>query len=158
MAYDFTIEELGKCSIKSPIALSKVPGDFVANYANDDTFIRFEVTTKLGKQESLDRKQVFEAAGPREFIYFSPQHVHAGIVSCGGLCPGINDVIRAIVRCLWYRYGVRRITGIRYGFKGFLPEYRFGTRELSPDVVDDIHKLGGTYLGSSRGGGRELPR
>jgi 6-phosphofructokinase 1 len=57
-------------------------------------------------------------------IYFTPHHVHAGIVSCGGLCPGINDVIRSIVRSL-SRYGVTRISGIRYGYKGFLPEYKF---------------------------------
>ena len=158
MAYDFTIEELGKCNIKSPIAMSKVHGDFIANYVTEDQFVRLDATVKLGKQEAVERKQVFEAAGPREMIYFSPQRVHAGIVSCGGLCPGINDVIRSIVRCLWYRYGVRRITGIRYGFKGFLPEYRFGTRELNPDVVDDIHKIGGTFLGTARGGGKEVSK
>jgi 6-phosphofructokinase 1 len=158
MAYDFTIEELGKCNVKSPIALSKVHGDFIANYVEDDEYICLDPRVKLGKQEPIERKQVFEAAGPREMIYFSPQHVHAGIVSCGGLCPGINDVIRAIVRCLWYRYGVRRITGIRYGYIGFLPEYRFGVRELTPDIVDDIHKLGGTFLGTARGGGREVTK
>ncbi|MCL1813052.1 MAG: ATP-dependent 6-phosphofructokinase [Treponema sp.] len=156
MAYDFTIETLGTCTINSPISLSKVRGDFIANYVDDDEYVRLETVAKPGKQEAIDRKQILEAAGPREMIYFSPQHVHAGIVSCGGLCPGINDVIRAIVRCLWYRYGVRRITGIRYGYKGFLPEYRFGTKELNPDIVDDIHKLGGTFLGSARGGGREV--
>ena len=82
-----------------------------------------------------------------------PSHVHAGIVTCGGLCPGINDVIRAIVRCLWFRYGVRRITGIRYGYRGFLPEFNIGTRPLDPEAVDEVHKVGGTFLGSSRGGG-----
>jgi 6-phosphofructokinase 1 len=88
-----------------------------------------------------------------------PSHVHAGIVSCGGLCPGINDVIRAVVRCLWHRYGVRRISGIRYGYMGFLrDEAQFSVRDLSPETVDDIHKLGGTFLGSARGGGREVSR
>jgi 6-phosphofructokinase 1 len=89
-------------------------------------------------------------------IYFTPAHVHVGIVSCGGLCPGINDVIRAIVRCMWYRYGVTRISGVRYGYKGFLPDSQYPVRELTPDKVDDIHKLGGTYLGSARGGGKEV--
>jgi 6-phosphofructokinase 1 len=69
------------------------------------------------------------------------------------LCPGLNDVIRAVTRCLWYRYGVRRITGIRFGYQGLLPESAGPTMELDPDVVDDIHKIGGTVLGSSRGGG-----
>jgi 6-phosphofructokinase 1 len=157
-AFDFTIEELGKRNIKSPIVMSSVKGDFIANYVTDDQFIRLSADVTLGDQARIERKQVFECAGPREMIYFMPAHVHAGIVSCGGLCPGINDVIRAIVRCLWYRYGVHRITGIRYGYKGFLPEYQYPIRELNPDNVDNIHKLGGTYLGSARGGGKEVSK
>ncbi|MDR1957269.1 MAG: ATP-dependent 6-phosphofructokinase [Treponema sp.] len=157
-AFDFTIEELGKRNIKSPIVMSNVKGDFIANYVTDDQFIRLGANVTLGDQPRIERSQVFECAGPREMIYFMPAHVHAGIVSCGGLCPGINDVIRAIVRCLWYRYGVHRITGIRYGYKGFLPEYQYPPRELNPENVDNIHKLGGTYLGSARGGGKEVSK
>ncbi|MDR1031208.1 MAG: ATP-dependent 6-phosphofructokinase [Treponema sp.] len=155
-AFDFSIEELGKRNIKSPIIMSSVKGDFIANYVTDDQFMRLSTDVTLGDQARVERSQVFEYAGPREMLYFMPAHVHAGIVSCGGLCPGINDVIRAIVRCLWYRYGVHRITGIRYGYKGFLPEYQYPIRELNPDNVDNIHKLGGTYLGSARGGGKEV--
>ncbi|MDR0624686.1 MAG: ATP-dependent 6-phosphofructokinase [Treponema sp.] len=157
-SYDFSIEELGKRSIKSPIAMSTKQGDLIANYVTDSQFVRLSVEAKLGAQSPIKRPQVLECAGPREMIYFMPAHVHAGIVSCGGLCPGINDVIRAIVRCLWYRYGVRRISGIRYGYKGFLPEYQYGIKTLDPDIVDDIHKLGGTYLGSARGGGKEVSK
>jgi 6-phosphofructokinase 1 len=153
---DFSIEELGKRSIKSPIAMSTVQGDNIANYVTDDRFVRLNMEVKLGAQPPVKRHQVLECAGPREMIYFMPAHVHAGIVSCGGLCPGINDVIRAIVRCLYYRYGVTRISGIRYGYKGFLPEYQYGIKTLDADIVDDIHKLGGTYLGSARGGGKEV--
>jgi 6-phosphofructokinase 1 len=153
---DFTIEELGKRSIKSPIAMSTVRGDNIANYVTDDQFLRYSTNVNLGAQSPLKRSQVMECAGPREMLYFTPAHVHAGIVSCGGLCPGINDVIRSIVRCLWYRYGVKRISGIQYGYKGFLPEYQFGVTQLDPDKVDEIHKLGGTYLGSARGGGKEV--
>jgi 6-phosphofructokinase 1 len=156
LKFDFSIEELGKRSVKSPIRLSKVQGDFIANYVTDDKFVRLDVDVKPGEQAPVEKSQVFECAGPREMIYFSPQHVHAGIVSCGGLCPGLNDVIRAIVRCLWYRYGVRRISGIRYGYKGLIPEYGFDTKELTPEVVDDIHKIGGTILGSARGGGKRV--
>jgi 6-phosphofructokinase 1 len=157
-AFDFTIEELGKRSIKSPIAMSTVQGDNIANYVTDDQFIRLSPTVNLGAQAPVKRSQVLECAGPREMIYFTPAHVHAGIVTCGGLCPGLNDVIRAVVRCLWYRYGVTRISGIRYGYKGFLPESQYGVRQLDPDSVDDIHKLGGTYLGSARGGGKEVSK
>jgi 6-phosphofructokinase 1 len=65
-------------------------------------------------------------------------------------------VIRAIVRCLWYRYGVKRISGIQYGYKGFLPECKYEIKKLEPNLVDDIHKLGGTFLGSARGGGKRV--
>jgi 6-phosphofructokinase 1 len=154
--YNFTIEDLGKRSIKSPITMSTTKGDKIANYVTDDQYVRFSTDVTPGAQPPLKKHQVLECAGPREMIYFTPAHVHAGIVTCGGLCPGLNDVIRSLVRCLWYRYGVRRISGIQYGYKGFLPEYQFGTKILNPDAVDDIHKLGGTYLGSSRGGGKEV--
>jgi 6-phosphofructokinase 1 len=153
---DFTIEDLGKRSIKSPIAMSTVEGDMIANYVTDTKFVRFNTDVKLGAQSPIKRNHVLECAGPREMLYFTPAHVHAGIVTCGGLCPGLNDVIRAVVRCLWYRYGVKRISGIQYGYKGFLPEYQYGIKHLDPDVVDDIHKLGGTFLGSARGGGKEV--
>jgi len=153
---DFTIEELGKANVKSPIEMSKIIGDGIANYVNDSQFVRLSTDVTPGPQPHLKKSQVIERAGPREYIYYTPAHVHAGIVSCGGLCPGINDVIRAIVRCLWYRYGVHRISGIRYGYLGFLPDSKFDIKELNPNNVDDIHKLGGTFLGSARGGGREV--
>ncbi len=155
-SYDFTIEDLGPRTIESPINLSKISGDFMANYVNDDEYVRYKTDVAVGAQPSLKRSQVFEKAGPREKIYFLPQHVHAGIVTCGGLCPGLNDVIRAIVRSLWYRYGVRRISGIQYGYKGFLPEYNFSIKPLDPEIVDDIHKIGGTILGTARGGGKQV--
>jgi 6-phosphofructokinase 1 len=139
--------------------MSKTDGDFIANYVTENEFVRLDPRVTLGDQKPVERSQVLECAGPREKIYFLPNHVHAGIVSCGGLCPGLNDVIRAIVRCLWYRYGVTRISGIPYGYQGFLKEEKkFVPRELNPDVVDDIHKLGGTMLGSARGGGKEVSR
>ncbi|MCL2180358.1 MAG: ATP-dependent 6-phosphofructokinase [Treponema sp.] len=156
--FDFTIEELGKPTVKSPILMSKVHGDKAADYVTNDRFVRLSSFIVPGDQPPVDRTQVLERAGPREFIYFTPAHVHAGIVTCGGLCPGINDVIRAIVRCLWTNYGVTRITGIRYGYLGFLPEHHHGVKQLNPDTVDDIHKLGGTFLGSARGGGREVEK
>ncbi|MCL2765225.1 MAG: ATP-dependent 6-phosphofructokinase [Treponema sp.] len=155
---DFTIEELGRQTVKSPIIMSKELGDKAANYVTDDRFVRLSSFIIPGEQPAVKRSQVLERSGPREFIYFTPAHVHAGIVSCGGLCPGINDVIRSIVRCLWTRYGVTRITGIRYGYRGFLPESQFGVMQLDPDVVDDIHKIGGTFLGSARGGGKEVEK
>jgi 6-phosphofructokinase 1 len=155
--FDFTIEELGNRNIHSPIAMSKTYGDMIANYVTDDEFVVLSPQIKLGEQTPVRRSQVVECAGPREMLYFAPHHVHAGIISCGGLCPGINDVIRSIVRCL-SRYGVTRISGIRYGYKGFLPEYKYDLMPLTPETVDDIHKLGGTFLGSARGGGDQVEK
>jgi 6-phosphofructokinase 1 len=79
--------------------------------------------------------------------------VNAGVVTCGGLCPGLNDVILAIVMTLWYRYGIKRISGFRYGYRGLLSKFNLPVMELTPDVVTKIHSLGGTILGASRGYG-----
>ncbi|MCE5256971.1 MAG: ATP-dependent 6-phosphofructokinase [Spirochaetaceae bacterium] len=152
---DFTVETLGRCTVQSPLGLSSRRGLGRPEFVPDDRFIRYKIETKPHEQDSVTRSELLEVAGPREKMYFSPSHVHAGIVTCGGLCPGLNDVIRAIVRSLWFLYGVRRISGIRYGYKGFLPEYGFNVVELNPEVVDDIHKIGGTMLGTSRGGGEK---
>jgi len=94
--------------------------------------------------------QIAEPAGPRAGLYFNPSAVRAAIVTCGGLCPGLNDVIRAAVMVLWYRYGVRDILGIRYGYSG-LTEAGVPPMRLTPEIVEDIHTDGGTILGSSRG-------
>ncbi|XP_061369597.1 ATP-dependent 6-phosphofructokinase 6-like isoform X1 [Gastrolobium bilobum] len=91
----------------------------------------------------------FRRAGPRQKVYFNSDQVHACIVTCGGLCPGLNTVIREIVCGLSYMYGVNRVLGIDGGYRGF---YSKNTITLTPKVVNDIHKRGGTILGTSRGG------
>lgn len=93
----------------------------------------------------------FEVAGPRKKIYFDPEQTNCAIVTCGGICPGLNDVIRSIVMQAYYRYGVRRIYGIPYGFEGLIPEYGHAVVNLTPDAVANIHEFGGTWLGTSRG-------
>src|SRR5574344_2955752 len=120
--YDFTVENLGECKVHSPIELSREHGDFRASYVKDTSFVRNSVNVFAGDPagDGKDSSNLMEKAGPREYIYFNPAHVTAGICTCGGLCPGLNDVIRAVVRCLWNRYGVRRIRGIQFGYKGFL--------------------------------------
>ena len=152
---DFSIQRLGEPRIKSPIALGTKENDGDADFVRDDQRVAYgiEVTVEEG-QRTLHACGLLEKAGPREFIYFDPSKVHAGIVTCGGLCPGLNNVIRATVMTLWYRYGVRRISGIRYGYRGFLPELQMPVKELNPEVVSDVHRFGGSVLGSSRGGGR----
>ena len=153
--HDFTVPTLGEAKVESPITYSTVAGDRIANYVRDEECVLYDIEADPEKAaKPYARAQLLQKAGPRQRIYFSPSHVHAAIVTCGGLCPGINDVIRAITRCLWYRYGVRRITGIRFGYQGFLPDENLPVMELNPDVVDDIHKIGGSVLGSGRGGGK----
>jgi 6-phosphofructokinase 1 len=151
---DFTIPVLGKRTVQSPISLSKRKDDFVADYVDDDQCIVYNIETGRGAPApSFTKSNLLEKAGPREKIYFESAKVHAGIVTCGGLCPGLNDVIRAIVMCLWYHYDVKRISGIRYGYRGFLSRFGLPIMKLTPEEVLDIHCKGGTILGSSRGYG-----
>lgn len=154
---DFSIMSLGEAKIPSPIKLSDLNGDGFADYVSDNDKILYSIDTVKDAKGHLVPKseETVELAGPREKIYFNPAHVHAAICTCGGICPGLNNVIRAIVRCLWYRYGVRRITGIKYGYQGLLPNSVDPPLELNPDVVDDIQEKGGTILGSARGGGEQ---
>jgi len=92
-----------------------------------------------------------ECAGPRPLLFFDPSELSCGIVTCGGLCPGLNDVIRAIVLSLHHHYGVRTIYGFRFGFAGLVERSGHEPLMLSPDVVHRIHEQGGSVLGSSRG-------
>jgi len=88
-------------------------------------------------------------AGPRKQLYFDPAEVKACIVTCGGLCPGLNVVIREVYNCLSANYGIKEVYGITYGYKGF---YTYDWRQLTAEDVQPIHHQGGTMLGSSRGG------
>lgn len=144
--YDFKIKSLGERKIPSP----HTPGYF----ADDDKRILFNIYQKDFDtlKDKNDHSLTVELAGPREKIYFDPSKVKAAIVTCGGLCPGINDVIRSVVMQLHYRYGVKNIAGIKYGFQGFIPKYGHDVMELTPELIKDIHTLGGSILASSRGG------
>jgi 6-phosphofructokinase 1 len=92
-----------------------------------------------------------EIAGPRDRLFFDPSTVACGIVTCGGLCPGLNDVIRAIVLSLYHHYGVQKVYGFRFGYEGLVPRHGQPPLELTPDEVNRIHESGGSFLGSSRG-------
>jgi len=149
----FQITTLGTPSIQSPIGLSKVKGDKIFNFVRDDERVLQSVSeSELNRRlASNERPICVEKAGPREKIFFDPERTTAAIVTCGGLCPGINNVIRGIVMGLHYFYGVRDIIGIPYGFEGLVPAYEHGFVPLAPDKVKEIHQFGGTVLGSSRG-------
>ena len=155
--YNFTIDRLGEPKLNSPIRMSKKGGDGLADYVKDTDRILYTITTE--EVEGTVRPvspETLELAGPREKIYFNTAHVHAAICTCGGICPGLNNVIRSVVRCFWYRYGVRRISGIQYGYLGLLENSPWPLIDLNPDVVDEIQEKGGTILGSARGGGKQV--
>ncbi|MEM6523982.1 MAG: ATP-dependent 6-phosphofructokinase [Bacteroidota bacterium] len=150
----FDIQSLGRADIPSPLNLDKLAGQQVFNYVKDDQRILLD-TSLYGFNESKEKNMIpscLEKAGPRKNIYFDPPETSAAIVTCGGLCPGINNVIRSVVMGLHYFYGVKRILGIPYGYEGFIPSYGHGFIDLTPEKVKDIHEFGGTILGSSRGG------
>jgi 6-phosphofructokinase 1 len=143
--YDFTIQNLGECTIPSPVTVSYFTADVKR--------ILFNIyLQQYNRFHSLDGNLLsVEVAGPRERIFFDPSKTKAAIVTCGGLCPGINDVIRAVVMELYHRYGVRNIVGLKYGFQGLISKYKHPMIELTPGCVMDINTLGGSILSSSRG-------
>ncbi len=143
------ITELGVREIPSPIELSKAKGDGIADYVHDSAHVLAHIEFDEGQDLSPDL--YFEKAGPREFLHFRPQYCRAAIVTCGGLSPGINNVIRSVHNELYYHYGVKDILGIRNGYQGLNPQFGLEPLELDPELVSNIHKLGGTILSSSRG-------
>ena len=155
---DFTIPNLGETKIFSPIMMSSSQNDGQADYVSDEDHILYSIDTDNDENgRPIPRHdETVELAGPREKIYFNPVHTHAAITTCGGICPGMNNVIRAVVRCFWYRYGVRRISGVQFGYQGLLENSPWPLIPLDPDVVDDIQEKGGTILGSARGGGKKV--
>ena len=142
---DFGVQRLGECQVRTPMKAIK--------YIGDQDHVLYH-STLPAIQAYLDKGEsppVFEMAGPREKIFFDPAKLKCGIVTCGGLCPGLNDVIRAIVLGLFHHYGVRKIIGFPFGYEGLTAKFSHSPIELSPASVENIHMYGGTMLGSSRG-------
>ncbi|PKL39344.1 MAG: diphosphate--fructose-6-phosphate 1-phosphotransferase [Candidatus Riflebacteria bacterium HGW-Riflebacteria-1] len=150
---DLLIQNLGKPAFDSPLKLSKIDGDFLTNYVEDHERVLYNNSLCKVKEEMAGGREPLslEKAGPRERIFFDPSRARAGIVTCGGLCPGINDVIRGLVMQLHFWYGVKNIYGFRYGYLGMVKESGLQPMVLDPDAVSEIHQQGGTILGSSRG-------
>ncbi len=147
-----TIPSLGAAKIPSPVR------EPVADYHSqgfvsdeDRIVVDLNIAKLIPMIQSGQSPPSFELAGPREKIYFDPSKIRAALVTCGGLCPGLNDIIRSIVLGLHYGYGVRNICGIRYGLQGFIPKYGHEIIDLDPERVTDIMNRGGSILGSSRG-------
>ena len=146
------IPTLGRAGIPSPAKRdpnTSINESFVA----DDEGVMIDVTLNgfMDAMKAGTPGPHFELAGPRENIYFDPSKLRCGIVTCGGLCPGLNDIIRAVVLELYFGYGVANIYGFRYGLQGFIPSYGHDIVELAPKFVANILDRGGSILGSSRG-------
>jgi 6-phosphofructokinase 1 len=109
--------------------------------------VRIPERIEIGAEPGLE----FELAGPRANLFFDPKHTRAGIVTCGGLCPGLNNVIRSLFLELHYGYGVAEVLGFRGGYTGLDPKRGVAPVKITPSFVDHIHRQGGTVLGSSRG-------
>jgi 6-phosphofructokinase 1 len=149
-AEDVKIKDLGRCQFPSPAAAHLGEGAMLFVGEADKVLVDDRLSQLPGSPELLRELPAFELAGPRNRVFFDSPRVRAGIVTCGGLCPGLNNVIRGLVLELWFGYGVKRITGFRYGYEGLIS--RGVTPEpLTPDTVSRIHHQGGTILGSSRG-------
>jgi 6-phosphofructokinase 1 len=145
MEYDFFIANLGKRLIKSPLNINNFTQDKKRLLFNSYLDDYLSCTDKEGQPLSV------ELAGPRDKIFFDPPQTKAAIVTCGGLCPGINDVIRSITMTLFHRYGVKNILGVKYGLMGLNPAFGHKFINLTPDFVDDITSIGGSILSTSRG-------
>ena len=142
---DFTISRLGECRIPSPLKGIR----FVSE---DDHVLFNSYTAEIRKcLEQGKEPPGMELAGAREKIYFDPARLKCGIVTCGGICPGLNEVIRALVMSLFFHYGVKTVFGFLYGFEGLTYRHGHVPFELTPQNVNQIHGTGGSILGSSRG-------
>ena len=140
-----SVPRLGECKIPSPVRRHEFVNEDERILVTENCSLVKFLTDKLGREPS------FERAGPHQKIYHDPNWTRVGILTAGGLCPGLNNVIKGLVEILSFDYGIKTIFGIRFGFAGLIPKFGYEPLMLDPEVVDTIHELGGTILGSSRG-------
>ncbi|MEV0563145.1 ATP-dependent 6-phosphofructokinase [Dactylosporangium sp. NPDC050588] len=147
------VRTLGESRIDSPLAALLRTGRTTQHYVDESDRVLLDDTVSLvaARGVPVDELPGFEPGGPRRKIFFDPSKTRVGIVTCGGLCPGLNDVIRALVLELTNHYGVRRIFGFRNGYQGMTARYGRSVVDLDADVVAGINEYGGTILGTSRG-------
>ncbi len=142
---DFIVTSLGPAQIKSPVTkINFVRDDAKVSYATDVD----ELAAIVKSGRTIPG---FEIAGPRENIFHDPAWSRAAILTAGGLCPGLNDVIKFLVLTLKRQYNVPIIYGIRYGYRGLNPKWGITPMQLTEENVDEIHETGGSILSSSRG-------
>lgn len=145
--FTFITENLGECHVDTPIQQNATflnPDDMYSLLSVRASYVH-EFVKKYGTVPKL------ESAGPHRKIFHDPNTTRAAIVTAGGLCPGLNNVIKGLVEVLAFDYGIKTIYGFRYGYAGLIPDFGYEPIMLTPDTVDTIHEQGGTLLGSSRG-------
>ncbi|MFA7174451.1 MAG: ATP-dependent 6-phosphofructokinase [Kiritimatiellia bacterium] len=144
--YSTEVEKLGQCNIDSPVrSRDFIDGD-ERILVTENVKILNHITKKMGGVQPS-----FEMAGAHKKIFHDPAWSRVAILTAGGLCPGLNHVIKGLVEILSFDYGIKTIYGIRYGYAGLIPRYGYQPIMLNTDKVDTIHECGGTILGSSRG-------
>ena len=150
---DLAISTLGPARIASPLPELLDNSRTSEHYVDEDDRVLLDDTLAGITSRGVPASELpgMEPCGPRRRIFFDPAKTRAAIVTCGGLCPGLNDVIAGLVRTLTYHYRVRRVIGIRNGYQGFVPSYGHDVVDLTPESVRDIATDGGTVLGTSRG-------
>ncbi|MGD9632216.1 MAG: ATP-dependent 6-phosphofructokinase [Pirellulales bacterium] len=141
------VASLGPCRVRSPLPMSNCPDDGVGDFVCEDERVLHDVRIRGGQTPSVVG---FERAGAREQIFFEPARTRAAVVTAGGLCPGLNNVIRTLYFELKVNYGIEEVLGIRYGYRGLEADAGLPPMVLTHDLVDNIQHHGGTVIGTSR--------
>lgn len=142
---DTEVYSLGECKYDSPLDIPQFIDE------GKKVIIDVEYDTVENAFKSEGKTPAFENAGPRKKIFFDPETTKAAIVTCGGLCPGLNNVIQSLIYQLHYQYGIKTIYGIKYGYEGLVPDFGHEMLILTPESADGLHEKGGSMLSSSRG-------
>ena len=150
---DLVVRELGECRFTSPLAHELAgPRDTVHWVGESDRVLLDDTRAMAAARDiGVDELPAFEPAGPRQGLFFDPATTRVGIVTCGGLCPGLNNVVRGLVLELNDRYGIHDVVGFRDGYRGLTRAGAQDTVALTRAAVHDIQNRGGTVLGTSRG-------
>lgn len=152
LKYNLNIKRLGECTFDSTLKFSTDKDDESRFVPDNEKVMVFIDESIINNFKKLNLPlPMFEKAGPRKKLFFEPGETNSAIVTCGGLCPGLNSVIRGIVMMNYYRYGNKRIYGIKYGYAGLVKELGHDIMLLTPDIIEGIQFQGGSILGSSRG-------
>lgn len=146
---DLSVTSLGSCQHASPLHFESASRQQESPFVSDSHRVRLDVM--LRPEPVAGEPLSLEIAGPRRHIFFPPEKTTAAIVTCGGLSPGLNNVIRSAYYELAENYGVKRVLGIRNGYLGLNPDSGLQPIPLTKEFVEPIDKLGGTVLASSRG-------